>query len=204
MKLKSMNIKTCMRNIINTGLAIMLCVGLFSNPSIGAERTMVRFTTSEGVIDIELFNDKAPGTVQNFVEYVENGFYDGLIFHRVIPGFVIQGGGMEPGMKQRETRDPIENEADNGEKNLVGTLSMARTNNPHSASSQFFINLADNAFLDHTAKNAQGWGYAVFGKVSEGMEIVEKIAATTTTTVGPYQDVPENDIVITKAEVLTQ
>ena len=185
-------------------LAILLCVGLITNPSLGAGPTMVRFTTTEGVIDIELFNDKAPITTQNFIEYIESGFYDGLIFHRVIPGFMIQGGGMEPGMKERETRAPIENEADNGEKNLVGTLSMARTNNPHSASSQFFINVADNAFLDHTAKNPQGWGYAVFGKVSSGMDVVEKIVATETTSVGPYQDVPKEDIAITKAEVIEQ
>ncbi len=166
------------------------------------DNTMVRFTTNYGVIDIEVFDEQAPVTAKNFVAYVNDGFYDGLIMHRVIPGFVIQGGGFEPGMKERPTRDPIKNEADNGLKNDRGTLSMARTNDPNSASSQFFINLKDNAFLNHTGKDPRGWGYAVFAKVVEGMDVVEKIAAVETASAGFHDDVPKKDIIITKAELV--
>ncbi len=166
--------------------------------------TMVRFTTTLGVIDIELFDDDAPISAQNFADYVESGFFDGLIFHRVIPDFVIQGGGFMPGMQRRETRPPINNEADNGLKNLRGTLSMARTSDPHSATSQFFINLKDNAFLDHTGKNPNGWGYAVFGKVVAGMDVLDKIAQVPTGSRAGHEDVPNEDVVVSKAEILAQ
>lgn len=163
---------------------------------------MVKFTTSLGEILIELYPDDAPITVDNFVKYVESGFYDGTIFHRVIPDFVVQGGGMLPGMQQKSTREPIKNEADNNLKNLAGTLSMARTNDPHSATSQFFINLKNNEFLDHRNKTPAGWGYAVFAKVVEGMDVVDKMAAAKTTTFGPHGDVPVDDIVVIKAEIV--
>ncbi len=161
---------------------------------------MVIFKTNFGDIKIELDFENAPKTAENFKQYVEEGFYDGTIFHRVIDGFMIQGGGFEPGMKQKATREPIENEADNGLKNTVGTLAMARTMDPHSASAQFFINVKDNDFLNHSGKNMQGWGYAVFGKVSEGMDVVEKIKAVRTTSAAGHQDVPADDVIIEKAE----
>jgi cyclophilin family peptidyl-prolyl cis-trans isomerase len=161
----------------------------------------VRMTTSMGVIEIELDAKRAPATVKNFLGYVDSGFYNGTIFHRVIPGFMVQGGGMTPGMKEKPTASKIQNEAGNGLKNLTGTLAMARTSDPHSASAQFFINTVDNAFLDHTAKNPQGWGYAVFGKVTKGMDVVKKIEAVQTANAGMHQNVPENDIVIAKMEV---
>ena len=159
---------------------------------------MVEMTTSKGVITLELDAKSAPVTVTNFLEYVKSGHYDGTIFHRVIPGFVIQGGGMESGMREKATRTPIENEADNGLKNLTGTICMARTNDPHSATSQFFINLKDNSFLDHTEKSASGWGYAVFGRVTSGMDVVEAIAAVQTGNAGHHQDVPLEDVVLEK------
>ncbi|WP_372879388.1 peptidylprolyl isomerase [Spongiibacter marinus] len=161
---------------------------------------MVIFKTNFGDIKIELDFENAPKTAENFKQYVEEGFYDGTIFHRVIDGFMIQGGGFEPGMKQKATREPIENEADNGLKNTAGTLAMARTMDPHSASAQFFINVKDNDFLNHSGKNMQGWGYAVFGKVSEGMDVVEKIKAVRTTSAAGHQDVPAEDVIIEKAE----
>lgn len=164
------------------------------------ENPMLRMTTNFGVIEIEMFPDEAPKTTANFMQYVDEGFFDGLIFHRVIPGFMIQGGGFEPAMKQKPNRSPIENEADNGLKNERGTLSMARTNDPHSATSQFFINLKDNDFLDYKAKNANGWGYAVFAKVVSGMDVVDKIAQTPTGNAGGHGDVPLDDAVIEKVE----
>jgi cyclophilin family peptidyl-prolyl cis-trans isomerase len=163
----------------------------------------VRMTTSLGVIDIELDAGKAPKTVANFLGYVDKGFYNGTIFHRVIPGFMVQGGGMTPGMKEKPTGATIQNEADNGLKNLAGTLAMARTNDPHSASAQFFINTVDNAFLDHRGKNPQGWGYAVFGKVTKGMDVVKKIEAVQTGNAGMHQNVPKQDVVIQKIVRLT-
>jgi len=162
---------------------------------------MVEMTTSKGVITLELDAKSAPVTVANFLEYVKSGHYDGTIFHRVIPGFVIQGGGMESGMREKATRAPIENEADNALKNLTGTICMARTNDPHSATSQFFINLKDNSFLDHTEKSASGWGYAVFGRVTSGMDVVEAIAAVQTGNAGYHQDVPLEDVVVEKASI---
>ncbi|WP_298643256.1 peptidylprolyl isomerase [uncultured Cardiobacterium sp.] len=163
---------------------------------------MIRFITNHGNIDIELDFDKAPATAQNFQQYAEDGFYNGTIFHRVIPGFMIQGGGMASGMKEKQTRAPIANEADNGLKNARGTLAMARTSDPHSASAQFFINLVDNHFLNHTSKTNAGWGYAVFGKVVAGMDIVDKIATVKTGRSGMHRDVPLEDVVIEKTEIL--
>jgi len=163
---------------------------------------MIRFITNHGNIDIELDFDKAPATAANFEQYAKDGFYNGTIFHRVIPGFMIQGGGMESGMKEKDTRDPIANEADNGLKNARGTIAMARTSDPHSASAQFFINLVDNHFLNHTSKTNAGWGYAVFGKVVAGMDIVDKIATVKTGRSGMHRDVPLEEVVIEKTEIL--
>jgi len=163
---------------------------------------MIKIHTSMGDIDIELDHEKAPVTAANFQQYVEDGFYDGTIFHRVIDGFMIQGGGMEPGMKEKQTRASIENEADNGLQNLTGTIAMARTNDPHSASAQFFINIKDNTFLDFKSKDNQGWGYCVFGKVVNGMDVVDKIKKQPTTSNMGHQDVPAEDIIIEKMEVI--
>ena len=163
---------------------------------------MIRYTTNKGVIDIELDHEHAPKSSANFEQYVRDGFYDGTIFHRVFKGFMIQGGGFERGMKEKATRAPIENEAANGLKNNKYTIAMARTSAPHSASSQFFINVVDNDFLNHTAPNPQGWGYAVFGKVTAGQNVVDEIARVPTSTHGFYGDVPVDDIVIEKAEIL--
>ncbi|MDX9874539.1 MAG: peptidylprolyl isomerase [Spongiibacteraceae bacterium] len=162
---------------------------------------MITLHTNYGDIKLELDFDKAPKTAANFQEYVEAGHYDGTIFHRVIGNFMIQGGGFEPGMKQKETRAPIENEADNGLSNDTGTIAMARTMDPHSASAQFFINVADNTFLNHTSKTQQGWGYAVFGKVVEGMDVVNRIKAVATTSKAGHQDVPVEDVIIERATV---
>lgn len=155
--------------------------------------------TNYGDITLELNAEKAPKTVENFLAYVDEGFFDGTIFHRVINNFMIQGGGFDVDMNQKDTKAPIENEADNGLSNEVGTIAMARTMDPHSATAQFFINVADNAFLDFKAKNSQGWGYAVFGKVTEGMEAVEKIKAVSTGSFAGHQDVPRETVVIEKA-----
>ncbi|WP_417224476.1 peptidylprolyl isomerase [Amphritea sp.] len=163
---------------------------------------MIVLHTNFGDITIELDYDKAPKSAENFENYVKDGFYDGVIFHRVIDGFMIQGGGFEPGMASKETNGSIENEADNGLQNKRGTLAMARTMDPHSASAQFFINVSDNTFLDHTAKTTEGWGYAVFGKVAEGMDVVDKIKSVSTTFRGGHQDVPAEDVIITSAEVV--
>ena len=161
---------------------------------------MIRFTTNLGVIDIELDPEHAPITCEYFENYVKSGFYNGTIFHRVIKGFMIQGGGFEPGMQQKPTNDPIKNEADNGLKNDKYTIAMARTNDPHSATAQFFINVADNDFLNHTAPTGNGWGYAVFGKVVAGQDVVDQIARVRTGTRGWFGDVPVEDVVIEKAE----
>jgi len=161
----------------------------------------VLLKTSLGEVVVELYPDKAPASVQNFLAYANEGFYQGTVFHRVIPGFMIQGGGMTADLRQKPTRPPIKNEASNGLKNERGTVAMARTGDPHSATAQFFINVADNAFLNHTAPTPQGWGYAVFGKVINGMEVVDKIAAVPTK-VGLYQNVPKEPVVIETAEVL--
>lgn len=162
---------------------------------------MIIFNTNHGPISIELNSEKAPKSAENFLQYAKEGFYNGTIFHRVIDGFMIQGGGFEPGMSQKANHDPIDNEADNGLSNLTGTLAMARTSEPHSATSQFFINVSDNFFLDHRGKTAQGWGYAVFGKVVDGMDVVNKIKSCQTTSRAGHQDVPVDDIIIESTDV---
>lgn len=161
-----------------------------------AENPQVAIETNQGRIVLELRQDAAPETVENFLRYVDEGFYDGTIFHRVIPGFMIQGGGFDTDMQQKPTHDPIQNEADNGLTNQTGTIAMARTSDPHSATAQFFINVSDNAFLNHSGKTSQGWGYAVFGSVTEGMDVVQAIVSVPTTSVGFHQDVPEEPVLM--------
>ncbi|MBU9395203.1 peptidylprolyl isomerase [Burkholderia multivorans] len=163
---------------------------------------MVELHTNHGVIKLELDAAKAPKTVENFLNYVKKGHYDGTVFHRVINGFMIQGGGFEPGMKQKPTDAPIDNEANNGLKNDKYTIAMARTNDPHSATAQFFINVNDNDFLNHSSPTPQGWGYAVLGKVVEGQDVVDKIKGVKTGNAGFHQDVPTDDVVIEKAVVV--
>jgi peptidyl-prolyl cis-trans isomerase B (cyclophilin B) len=155
-----------------------------------------------GTIDIELDHDKAPVTAENFEQYVKEGFYDGTLFHRVIDNFMIQGGGLTPDMATKSTREPIKNEADNGLKNITGSIAMARTGDPHSATAQFFINVKDNDFLDFKSPDINGWGYCVFGKVVNGMDVVEKIKAQPTASKKGHQDVPVEDIIIEKAEIV--
>ena len=162
----------------------------------------VKLHTNHGVITLELDAEKAPVTVANFLAYVAAGHYDNTVFHRVIDGFMIQGGGFEPGMNQKPTGEQIKNEADNGLKNERGTIAMARTQAPHSATAQFFINVADNDFLNHRSPDLQGWGYCVFGKVSEGMDVVDAIRKVKTGSSGFHQDVPKEDVVIQRAEVV--
>jgi peptidyl-prolyl cis-trans isomerase B (cyclophilin B) len=164
--------------------------------------TQVLLTTNHGNIKIELDDAKAPKTAANFVQYAKDGHFDNTVFHRVIPGFMVQGGGFEPGMKQKKTRDPIDNEATNGLKNEKYTLAMARTGDPHSASAQFFINAKDNDFLNFKSPNGAGWGYCVFGKVIEGKDVVDKIEGVKTGRSGMHEDVPVADVIIQKAEVL--
>ncbi|MFM0740319.1 peptidylprolyl isomerase [Paraburkholderia xenovorans] len=163
---------------------------------------MVELHTNHGVIKLELDAEKAPKSVENFLNYVKAGHYDNTVFHRVIDGFMIQGGGFEPGMKQKPTAEAITNEANNGLKNVNGSIAMARTNDPHSATAQFFINVNDNDFLNHSSPTPQGWGYAVFGKVVEGLDIVEKIKKVKTGSKGFHQDVPVDDVVIEKAVIV--
>ncbi|MFM0648626.1 peptidylprolyl isomerase [Paraburkholderia bryophila] len=163
---------------------------------------MVELHTNHGVIKLELDAEKAPKSVENFLNYVKAGHYDNTVFHRVIDGFMIQGGGFEPGMKQKPTADAINNEANNGLKNVNGSVAMARTNDPHSATAQFFINVNDNDFLNHSSPTPQGWGYAVFGKVVDGLDIVEKIKKVKTGSKGFHQDVPVDDVVIEKAVIV--
>jgi peptidyl-prolyl cis-trans isomerase B (cyclophilin B) len=163
---------------------------------------MIKLHTNYGTITLDLDAAKAPETVKNFLEYVQSGHYANTIFHRVIDGFMIQGGGFEPGMKQKPTRAPVKNEATNGLKNDRYTIAMARTNDPHSATAQFFINVKDNDFLNHTAPTPQGWGYCVFGKVVEGRDVVDKIKGVKTGRSGMHQDVPQQDVIIERAEVV--
>ena len=188
-------------------LGLLLCFNaLASTPSPTTahkgKHSMVKLHTNHGEFTIELDAEKAPETVKNFLDYVSSGFYDGTIFHRVIDGFMVQGGGFEPGMKQKPTKAPIQNEAANGLKNDNYTVAMARTGNPHSATAQFFINVKDNDFLNYTSPNAQGYGYCVFGKVVEGKEVVDAIRKVKTGNKSGFQDVPVEDVIITKAEVL--
>lgn len=183
---------------------ILLVLGIFLLVPLSEkekEIKVVTFETTMGPIVIELFEEDAPITTKNFLDYANSGFYDGTLFHRVIPGFVIQGGGLEPGMQDKSGNPPIENEANNGQKNLKWSLSMARTNDPNSATSQFFINLENNSSLDHTAETPQGWGYAVFGTVIDGFETVEAIASVSTGSAGHHQDVPLEDITVQKTKV---
>ena len=163
---------------------------------------VVQLKTSQGDIRVELYPEKAPKTVANFLDYVKAGQYNGTVFHRVIKGFMIQGGGFEPGLKQKPTDAPIDNEANNGLNNDTYTIAMARTNDPHSATAQFFINVNDNDFLNHSSPTPQGWGYAVFGKVVEGQDVVDKIKGVKTGNMGFHQDVPTDDVVIEKAVVV--
>jgi len=182
-------------------LSLFLVLAIGSSPAVvAAKETKVRISTSLGDIDLMLYADKAPVTVKNFLGYVDQGAYNGTIFHRVIKGFMVQGGGFDTKMVQRPTRDPIRNEADNGLKNLVGTIAMARTNIPDSATNQFFINTADNDSLDFRDKSEQGWGYAVFGKVIKGMDVVRKIESVQTRYYGPFQNLPSPAIVINRVQ----
>lgn len=162
---------------------------------------MIRMQTNHGTITIELDHEKAPNTSANFERYAREGFFDGTLFHRVIPGFMIQGGGFIPGMEQKATHETIQNEADNGLKNVIGSLAMARTPDPHSASSQFFVNINDNDFLNYTAPTQNGWGYCVFGQVVEGMDVVMAIAQVSTGSQGLHQDVPQEDVLIEKVTI---
>ncbi len=163
---------------------------------------MIKLHTNYGVITLELDTEKAPLTVQNFLDYVASGFYDNTVFHRVIDDFMIQGGGFEPGMQQKKVNDPIQNEAANGLKNDIYTVAMARTSDPHSATAQFFINIADNGFLNHTAPNTQGFGYCVFGTVTDGTEVIDKIKKVNTGDRSGHQNVPVDDVIIEKAEAV--
>jgi peptidyl-prolyl cis-trans isomerase B (cyclophilin B) len=163
---------------------------------------MVKLHTNFGVITVELDTEKAPETVANFRQYVADKHFDNTIFHRVIDGFMIQGGGFEPGMKQKPTRGPVKNEADNGLKNDAYTVAMARTSNPHSATAQFFINVANNDFLNHSAPTPQGWGYCVFGRVTGGQDVVDRIRKVRTGSRAGHQDVPQDDVVIERAELI--
>jgi len=183
--------------VITLVLLLTLGAGLIGR----AERKpiVVKLETTKGDITLELDQDKAPVTVANFLKYVKDGFYDGTIFHRVINGFMIQGGGLDANLKPKPTREPIKNEADNGLTNNAYTIAMARTSDPHSASSQFFINVANNRPLNHTAKTLQGWGYAVFGKVVKGQEVVDAIKAVPTISRGVHQNVPQEPVIIKKA-----
>jgi cyclophilin family peptidyl-prolyl cis-trans isomerase len=174
-------------------LALSIWTGLA-----GAANPKVVIETWEGKIVIELFSDKAPETVKNFLTYVDAKFYNGTIFHRVIPNFMIQGGGFTPGMKEKPTRPAVKNEADNGLKNLRGTITMARTGDPHSATSQFFINVINNDYLNHKDKTIKGWGYTVFGQVTAGMDVVDAISYVETIALGMFEDMPANPIVILK------
>ncbi|MDA8602068.1 peptidylprolyl isomerase [Gammaproteobacteria bacterium] len=162
---------------------------------------MIVLNTNHGAITLELDFDKAPLTAANFLDYAKSGFYDGTIFHRVIDNFMIQGGGFEPGLTQKENGEPIRNEADNGLPNVLGSVAMARTSDPHSATSQFFINVGDNGFLNHTSPSPQGWGYAVFGKVVDGLDVVNAIKGCKTGSIGGYQDVPTEDVIIESVTV---
>lgn len=186
-----------MKRLFTALFALLLCCAMQSSHSLTqGKKTMVKLHTSKGIITIELNADKAPVTVKNFLDYVNSGFYNGTVFHRVIGNFMIQGGGFEPGMKQKKTNPPIKNEAANGLKNDIYTIAMARTGDPQSATAQFFINVKDNGFLNYPGQD--GWGYCVFGKVVEGKEVVDAIAKVKTGS----QDMPLEDVIITKAEVV--
>ncbi len=184
------------------GLILTLILGGIMEAQAAQQPVFVKLETGKGDITLELYPDKAPATVDNFVQYVKDGFFNGTIFHRVINGFMIQGGGLDAQMNQKPTRAPIKNEADNGLKNEAYTIAMARTMDPHSATAQFFINVANNGSLNHTGKDPRGWGYAVFGKVVKGQEVVDKIKAVPTGNKGMHQNVPLEPVVINKATVV--
>ncbi len=186
-----------------SAIAVSICNSSISSAFAKAKKqTMVKLKTNFGDITITLDAEKAPATVANFLEYAKSGFYTNTIFHRVISGFMVQGGGFEPGMKQKMTKSPVKNEADNGLKNEKYTVAMARTNDPHSATAQFFINVENNEFLNFKSPTPQGWGYCVFGKVTEGKEVVDKIVGVKTGSKGFHQDVPLEDVVIQGVEVI--
>jgi peptidyl-prolyl cis-trans isomerase B (cyclophilin B) len=199
-----------MQRIIRFAAALFLVLALAAPGLAAGEATpapgkvLVKLETSKGDIVLELYKDKAPGTVANFLQYVKSGFYDGTIFHRVINGFMIQGGGFDLTMHEKPTRDPIRNEADNGLKNDLYTVAMARTSEPHSAAAQFFINVKNNRSLNHYGKTQEGWGYAVFGRVVDGMRTVDDIKGVATTTRGVYGDVPVQPVVLKKASIISQ
>jgi peptidyl-prolyl cis-trans isomerase B (cyclophilin B) len=183
---------------MNRTLISIMIVLLLAFAAIAGDNPKIEMDTTKGKIVLELYAHKAPKTVRNFLAYLNAGFYDGTIFHRVIPGFMIQGGGFTADMKKKDTRPPIDNEADNGLRNERGTIAMARTSNPHSATAQFFINTVNNDFLNYRDKSSQGWGYAVFGRVAEGMAVVDAISGVKTGTRGAFRDVPSDPVVITR------
>ena len=190
-----------MKRLFTTLLALLLCCAMQSSHSLTqGKKTMVKLHTNHGSITLQMDAEKAPLTVKNFLDYVTSGFYDNTVFHRVIDNFMIQGGGFEPGMKQKKTNAPIKNEAANGLTNDTYTIAMARTSDPHSATAQFFINTKDNFFLNYPGQD--GWGYCVFGKVVKGTEVVDKIGNVSTGFRAGHHDVPEADVIITKAEVV--
>ena len=192
-----------MKHLYTALLALLLCsISPLSYSLDKGKDTMVKLHTNHGTITLQLDAEKAPNTVKNFLEYVNSGFYSNTIFHRVIDGFMIQGGGFERSMKQKPVNAPIKNEAANGLKNDIYTVAMARTNDPHSATAQFFINVKDNGFLNYSAPVPQGYGYCVFGKVVEGKEVVDTIRKVSTGNRAGFQDVPKEDVIITKAEVV--
>ncbi len=181
---------------------IAVVLALFASFAVSAAEPRVDLKTNFGVITVELYSDRAPQTVANFLQYTRDGFYDGTVFHRVIPGFMIQGGGFTPDFEQKKTRASVRSEADNGLKNTLGTLAMARTPDPHSATAQFFINIADNDFLNFRTPTQQGYGYTVFGKVVNGMDVVERIARVATGNRPPHQNVPVKPVVIERARIV--
>ncbi|WP_034641806.1 peptidylprolyl isomerase [Desulfovibrio inopinatus] len=193
---------TVFRRLAAISAVLCFCLCVFSTRAHAQEPVYVQLTTNKGNIVLELDPKDAPVSVENFLKYVKRGVYDGTIFHRVIDGFMIQGGGFDANFEKRPTDTAIRNEADNGLKNTMYTIAMARTMDPHSATNQFFINVNNNGFLDHTSKTATGWGYAVFGKVIKGQNVVDAIKSVPTTSKGPYNDVPVDPVILEKAEVI--
>ncbi len=191
-----------MKTVFRQSVLFVFSIILMTTSNVQAETTTVKMQTSKGTIVLELDAGKAPATVENFLTYAREGFYDGTIFHRVISNFMIQGGGFTEDMTQKPTHDPIRNEANNRLSNDIGTIAMARTNDPHSATAQFFINVQDNGFLNFSGENVRGWGYAVFGKVTEGMDVVNAIRNVATGNRGSFQDVPEETVTIEKVSIV--
>ena len=193
-----------MKGFLVALLTCAVALSFGSEAGAGGKADRVKLTTTMGDIILELYPDKAPATVENFLQYVKDGFYNGTVFHRVIDGFMIQGGGLDANLNRKSTRAPIKNEADNGLRNEPYTIAMARTSDPHSATSQFFINVADNKSLNHWGKTGPDWGYTVFGRVAQGKEVVDKIKAVPTGSKGMYENVPTTPVVITQASVLSK